>query len=134
MAPDLPNPCRTVKSFREQSRERFLEPDELKRLFEALWSAETLSLSRDYILLSLFTGARKSNVLGMRWMDIDFNAKRWTIPGKVFKNGDIMRVPLTDAAIEILKRRKAETSSIFVLESDLGSTGHYITPTKACTK
>jgi len=129
MAPDMLNPCRTVKTFKEQSRERFLQPDELKRLFDALESEETPPVFRDYVLLSLFTGARKSNVLGMRWGDIDANT--WTIQGEVSKNGDIMRVPLVDPAIEILKRRKAETSSVFVLSSDIGRTGHYTTPTKA---
>ncbi|MBV5330653.1 MAG: site-specific integrase [Chlorobium sp.] len=131
MAPDIPNPCRTVKAFKEQSRERFLQPNELKRLFEALESVETPPVFRDYVLLSLFTGARKSNVLGLRWGDIDFHANLWTIQGEVSKNGDIMRVPLVEPAIEILKRRKVETSSVFVLASDIGSTGHYTTPTKA---
>jgi integrase len=131
MAPDLPNPCRTVKAFREQSRERFLQPDELKRLFDALESEETPPVFRDYVLLSLFSGARRSNVLGMRWGDIDFHSNTWTIQGEVSKNGNIMRVSLVEPALEILKRRKAETSSVFVLSSDIGNTGHYTTPTKA---
>ena len=131
MVPEMPNPCRTVKAFRENSRERFLQPEELARLFAALEGEETPPAFRDYILLSLLTGARRSNVLGMMWKDIDFNLNLWTIPGEVSKNGDIMRVPLVESAIEILKRRKADALSVFVLPSDIGRTGHYTTPTKA---
>lgn len=131
MAPEIPNPCLMVKAFREQSRERFLQPDELKRLLDALEDVETPPVFRDYILLSLMTGARRSNVLGMMWKDVDFNLNVWTIPGEVSKNGDIMRVPLVESAIEILKRRKAEALSVFVLPSDISKTGHYTTPTKA---
>ena len=65
-APDLHNPCAGVKMFKEISRERFLQPDEMKRLFDALESEETGETFRDYIYLSLFTAARRSNVLAMR--------------------------------------------------------------------
>lgn len=129
-APELHNPCASVKMFRELSRERFLQPDEMKRLFDALESEETGEDFRDYIYLSLFTAARRNNVLGMRWNDVDLEAALWTIPGETSKNGSIMRVPLADAALEILQRRKASATSIFVFPSN-NSTGHYNTPTKA---
>jgi integrase len=129
-APELHNPCASVKMFKEVSRERFLQPDEMKRLFEALESEETGEDFRDYIYLSLFTAARRNNVLGMRWNDIDLDGQLWTIPGETSKNGSIMRVPLADAALEILQRRRAAATSIFVFPSN-NSTGHYNTPTKA---
>ncbi len=129
-APDLHNPCASVKMFRELSRERFLQPDEMKRLFDALESEETGEDFRDYIYLSLFTAARRNNVLGMRWNDVDLDAALWTIPGETSKNGSIMRVPFADAALEILQRRRAAATSIFVFPSN-NSTGHYNTPTKA---
>lgn len=129
-APELPNPCASVKMFKELSRERFLQPDEMKRLFDALESDETGEDFRDYIYLSLFTAARRNNVLGMRWNDVDLDAALWTIPGETSKNGSIMRIPLADAALEILQRRRAAAASIFVFPSN-NSTGHYNTPTKA---
>ena len=129
-APEIPNPCASVKMFKEVSRERFLQPDEMKRLFDALESEETGEDFRDYIFLSLFTAARRNNVLGMRWNDIDFDATLWTIPGEISKNGSIMRVPLAKAAIEILHRRRATANSIFVFPSN-NKDGHYNTPTKA---
>jgi len=41
---------------------------------------------RDFIKLCLLTGQRKSNVLAMRWDDIDFKGRTWTIPGEKMKN------------------------------------------------
>ena len=123
------NPCKGIKKFKEVSRDRFLGGEELGRFFEALDLTENPAF-KDYILLSLFTGARKSNVLGMRWKDIDFERNVWKIPGELSKNGDPMQIPLGPDVLEILKRRRAETSSIFVLPG-IGKTGHYTTPRHA---
>jgi integrase len=44
-----------------------------------------------------------------------------------------MSVPLVQQAIEILVRRKASASSVYVFPSRKSKTGHYETPTKAWT-
>jgi hypothetical protein len=93
------NPAHGVRKFREKSRDRFLQPDELPRFFAAL-EAEDNQIARDYIMLSLLTGARKSNVLAMRWDEIHFERAEWRIPET--KNGDPLTVPLSQQAIEIL--------------------------------
>ncbi len=61
---------------------------------------------RDYFEISLYTGARKSNVLAMRWEDVDLDLAIWRIP--ITKNKDSHLVPLTGPAVAILRRR-AET-------------------------
>ncbi len=131
MRPEMPNPCARVKKFSETSRERFLKPEEIYRLFEALNHPDTPELFRDYILLSLFTGGRRDNVLGMRWLDLDLSQGLWTIPGEQSKNGKSMIIPLTTEAMDILQRRRAETTSMFVLASPLGKSGHYAEPKRA---
>lgn len=123
------NPCRGVKKFREVSRDRFLSGEELGRFFEALDLTENPAF-KDFILLSLFTGARKSNVLSMRWRDIDFERNVWKIPGELSKNGDPMQIPLGPDVLEILRKRRAETSSVFVLPGP-GAKGHYMEPKRA---
>jgi len=123
------NPCRGVKKFREVSRDRFLSGEELGRFFEALDLTENPAF-KDFILLALFTGARKANVLSMRWKDIDFERSVWKIPGEMSKNGDPMQIPLGPDVLEILKRRRAETSSVFVLPGP-GAKGHYMEPKRA---
>ena len=40
---------------------------------------------RDYVLISLLTGARRANVLAMRWQDINFERAEWRI--EETKNG-----------------------------------------------
>ena len=73
------NPAQGVKKFKEKSRDRFLHPDELPRFFEAL-AEEQNDTIRDYVYVSLFTGARKSNVLEMRWKEINFERREWAVP------------------------------------------------------
>ncbi len=65
-------------------RERYLSETELKRFLSILWAWED-SHVRDAVLLLLFTGARKSNVLQMRWDEINFEDKTWVIPREKFK-------------------------------------------------
>lgn len=75
MRPDLSNPCRRVKKFKEVARERYLSADELARLGEVLARAERAqtesSATIAAIRLLVFTGARKSEILSMRWRDVD---------------------------------------------------------------
>lgn len=78
LRPDASNPCRHVKRFRETKHERFLSADELARLGNALAAAErdgTEGASAiAAIRLLLFTGARLSEILTLRWSEVDFEA------------------------------------------------------------
>ena len=123
------NPCRGIRKFKEVSRERFLSGEELGRFFEALEISESETF-RDFVLLALFTGARRSNVLSMRWKDIDFERSVWKIPGELSKNGEPMQIPLGPDVLDILRKRRAETSSVFVLPGP-AARGHYREPWKA---
>lgn len=77
---------------------------------------------QDYILLSLFTGARRSNVLGMRWDQVDLAGRTWRIPRT--KAGRSQVIPLEDAEIAILERRRSDAGgSVFVFPSESAS-GH----------
>ncbi len=119
-----PNPAHRVKKFREQSRERFLQPDELPRFFEAV-AEEPNEAARDYVLLSLLTGARQSNVLAMRWEQVNIERATWTIPKT--KNGDPHTVPLVSQAVSILRDRTEASTSPWVLPSKSQS-GHLMDP------
>jgi integrase len=127
------NPTQGIKKFKEKSRDRFLQANELPCLFEALSEEENI-VARDYILISLLTGARKSNGLSMRWHDINLEAKVWRIPET--KNGDSLTIPLTDQAIEILLQRKvlnkylAENNDQYVFPGT-GKEGYLADPKKA---
>ncbi|MBS0236033.1 MAG: site-specific integrase [Proteobacteria bacterium] len=107
------NPSNGIKKFKEKSRDRFLQQNELPRFFDAL-AEEPNEVVRDYILLSMFTGARKSNMLAMRWCDIDLDMAIWRIPDT--KNGDPVVIPLVGIALEILKKRKLSNDATGFIE------------------
>jgi integrase len=52
---------------------------------------------------TILTAARTGEVIGARWGEIDMNAKTWTIPADRMKAGREHRVPLTDAALDVLR-------------------------------
>ena len=59
--------------------------------------------------MSLLTGARKSNVLSMKWTDLDIAAGYWRIPET--KNGSVVVVPLVGPALSILEARHTSAGS-----------------------
>lgn len=123
-----PNPARGIQKFKEESRDRFLQHDELPKFFDALAQEPNMTI-RDYILISLLTGARRSNVLAMRWDQINVERAEWRIP--MTKNDLPQTVTLTPETLEILRGRQSN-SSPFVFPGD-GKTGHLVEP-KGCWK
>ena len=116
------NPAVGIKMFREKSRERFLMPDEVRRFFAAL-AEEPNEMFRNYVLLSLFIGQRRSNMLSMRWSNIDLNLGVVLFPDS--KNGDPQRIPLITQAIEILSDMRRYAKDDWVFSSNAGSkSGH----------
>lgn len=111
------NPCRIITRFPEDTRERFLQPDEAPRFFAAL-DAEP-QLWQDLFRMCLLTGARRSNVQGMRWDQISGTV--WTIPGGNAKSGKPIDVHLTAAAMAILDRRRGDARSEWVFPSPVAS-------------
>ena len=118
------NPAHSIKKFKEKSRKRFLQSAELPKFFESL-SIEPNTTARDYILISLLTGARKNNVLSMRWEQINFLECTWHILDT--KNGSSHLVPLVSQAIKILKNRRKQNQSEWVFPGN-GKTGHLVEP------
>lgn len=113
------NPATGVRKFRETKRDRFLHGDELPAFFQAL-TAEPDTDARDAILVMLLTGARKMNVLTMRWEDVHIERAVWTIPQT--KSGDALRVPLVPFAVDLLARRRERTNgSLYVFPGQRGA-------------
>ena len=120
------NPCNGIKKFKEKSRDRFIQPHEMSAFLEAV-NEEPNHTIRDYIFLSLLTGARKNNVISMRWVEIDFHNKLWLIEDT--KNNEPIKIPLMKEAIEVLVYRKEKTLSDWVFPGT-GCTGHLVEPKK----
>jgi integrase len=53
---------------------------------------------------AILTAARTGEALGARWSEIDLAAKVWTVPAERMKAGREHRVPLSDAALDVLEK------------------------------
>jgi integrase len=78
--PDGSNPCRHVGKFREHARERMLSADELSRLGSSLVAYDGSPYAVIAVKLLVFTGARLSEVLGLKWEWIDFERSEARLP------------------------------------------------------
>jgi integrase len=59
------------------------------------------------LMPTILTAARTSEVLSMTWEEVDLDAKRWTVPGERMKMGVQHDVPLSDAAVDLLRDQLA---------------------------
>lgn len=64
-------------------------------------AAPAVTLAFEFLLL---TAVRTSEVLGARWTEIDQQVATWTVPAERIKAGREHRVPLTHAALAVIKR------------------------------
>ena len=63
--------------------------------------------ARDFILLVLFTGMRKTECASLMWDDIDIKAKLIRIPGLRTKSGNKLDLPMSDFVHDLLVKRRA---------------------------
>jgi integrase len=115
------NPCRGVERNYEEPRERYLKPEELGRLIEAL-AAYPNRQAADAVRLLLLTGARRGEVLSARWDQFNLDAvdakgnpaRVWIKPSSHTKQKRLHRVPLSAPAVELLReigeRQQRETA------------------------
>jgi integrase len=121
------NPCKGIQKFKEKSRDRFLQGDEISRFFEEL-NNEPNETFKDFFYISLLTGARRNNVQSMNWNDINFNRAEWLV--QETKNGEPHTIPLIPQAITILKERYIDKSNDWVFPSLTSRSGHIEEPKK----
>lgn len=105
------SPCRSVEKRSEagNAKTRFLSDAERERLLQACKASKWPKLYL-LVLMALSTGARKGELLGLRWQDIDFGAKLAEVARS--KNGDAKALPLVPAAVEELERFRAKPEAL----------------------
>lgn len=74
---------------------------EMPRFMRSLRAVEGMSARA--LEFAILTAARSGEVRGMQWTEVDLTAKVWTVPASRMKAGREHRVPLSDAAIAVLK-------------------------------
>lgn len=103
------NPAKGIERNQEHKRERYLSGDEMKRLIDALAEHGNQDAA-NIIRLLLLTGARRGEVMSMRWIDLDLNAGIWTKPGATTKQKTMHRVPLSAPAVALLSKLRKEAA------------------------
>ena len=94
-----PNPARKIEKFKEKKRDRWVTPEELPHLARAINKEENVYV-RAALWLYLLTGVRKSELLGVKWEDIDFNRRQIRL-GET-KSGRTHYVPLSEPTLNII--------------------------------
>lgn len=127
------NPAKNVDKFKMKTRERFIQPHEYAPLLNAINNYPDERLA-DFFKLCLYTGARSGNIKTMRWQDINLDLGLWIIPDT--KTGSSQTIQLSEAALEILRRRsKTKELNPWVIpgggKSKRGTQGHLVEPKKA---
>lgn len=95
------NPLDEVTKPRpDPHRERRLEAGELDRLLEACRASQT-PWFEPLVSLALETGMRRSELLRVRWNDVDLETRTLSI--REAKNGHPRTIPLSSAAVGVLE-------------------------------
>lgn len=120
------NPAKGLELNAEAPRVVSLDANELAALERAL-NAEANQDAVDYVRLDKYTGARKSNLLAMRWDEV--RDGMWIVPAEKSKNGEPLYFPLAPDAVRILARRKQaqqDHPSEWVFPSATAQSGHVV--------
>ena len=98
LRPEGYNPCRGIKKFKEEKRERFLSLQELKKLGEAL---EAEQLQSPYVAhffrLLILTGCRLGEIQSLKWDYVDFENSILRLPDSIYLGAatvnELKRIP-----------------------------------------
>jgi integrase len=104
------NPARGIERNPVSSRQRYLSVAEIQRLTTAL-AEHSNQVAANAIRLLLFTGARRSEVLGAEWSQFDLDQSQWVKPATGTKQKRTHNAPLNAPALELLTRLRTERDS-----------------------
>jgi integrase len=121
------NPVQSIKQFREEKRASYLNPDELAAVNAALLEEPDWRW-RAYFPLALMLGTRRSELLEMRWADIDMERRTWRIPMTKAGNSHLLLLPGPVATILSELPSRGESDWVFPVD---GAAGHIVEPAKA---
>lgn len=100
------NPVSKITRPKENKhRDRYLEKDEIRLLLDECKKSKSPYL---YVVtvFALATGARKGEILGLKWDDV--NLERSTVTFRDTKNGDTRSVHLSDSVLRCLKEESSK--------------------------
>jgi integrase len=119
------NPVRDISKKKEaRGRVRFLSDEERDALLAACKESEWPQLHA-LVLLAISTGARRGELIHLKWADIDLKKNRATVHET--KNGEPRTLPLVGKALEAIRELKLQDSarSEYVFPQPSGFPGPY---------
>jgi integrase len=115
------NPFVGVSLGSAPTRERFLTREEAGEFLDAIAKLRSMAAISntfaDALRLLLLTGARKTEVLGLRWSEVDMVRGLLVLPPDRTKAGGrtgVRRIQLSPPALEILKARHGQVGGVTV--------------------
>ncbi len=124
------NPCEGIAAAfdtKRAARTNYLHGDALARFWAAL-EADADADTRDALLLLLFTGQRRGNVLEMRWADLDVTGGVWSLGAQQTKQNKAQGTPLVGASRVILERRQQSAAGPWVFPATRASADGTVGP------
>ena len=109
----LPSQPKVKSNFRALP---YAEVHEAIDIVESSGASMSARLAFKFLIL---TAGRSGEVRGARWAEIDLTTKTWTIPGDRMKTGKEHRVPLSDAAVDVLRQARTMHKGDLVFPSPM---------------
>jgi integrase len=115
------NPTIGTVEFTKTARERVLSDSELA----AVWNNAGNDEHGKIIKLLILTGARRGEIGGLRWRELDADSGTWTLPAERSKNKHAHALPLPAAAWDIIDTvpQMAHRDQLFGVHAEEGFTG-----------
>jgi integrase len=103
--------------YRVDRRQTVIKPHQLGPWMQAVLSLDN-ELARDYFLLVLLTGLRRTEAFNLMWQGVDLSGKTLTV--RDTKNHQDHTLPLSDYLLELFALRRKEAIGLYVFEGSRG--------------
>jgi len=132
---DVANPVHYLTQvkgwYKENRRRTYIKSYDLKAWWKAVHELEN-DTCRDFLVLLLFTGLRRKEGASLRWEDIDFRGRMFTVTDT--KNGDPLTLPLSSFLMELLETRRKRYGNYEYVFPGSGKNGYLVEPKKGVYK
>jgi integrase len=119
-----PNPVQILTQarawHREQRRQTLVTAQDLPQWWKAVMAEP--DYARDFLLMALFTGMRRGELMALRWENVDLTARTLHLPRT--KNGDPLHLPLSSFLVDLLTERKKQAGESPYVFPGPGRDGH----------
>lgn len=121
-----PNPAQILTQarawHREQRRQTVVSAQDLPMWWKAVLAEP--DYSRDFLLMALFTGMRRGELMKLRWENVNLETRLLYLPKT--KNGDPLMLPMSNFLTDLLKERHARATSLDWVFPGPGKDGHLV--------